>query len=362
VLVDLETNRVVDLLPDRESNTLAGWLKSNPGAEIIARDRAGSYAKGAREGAPLARQVADRWHMLRNCSDTLLAAVEKRYRLVREVGRSLSNDVAVVRPLDRPATAGISHTAREHQRQSRARRHSMFNAVVGMRDKGWSISAIAHETGRDRKTIRQWLLDKRPGNWERASRHPANVFEAYLRYRWDEGCRNATQLYREACARGYVGEVRSFRRWIKVRLRDGQAQPAARSGADLRWRPPSSRQAARLLTAPSETLHGDDARFVDAVRAASPEIAQAADLTRRFHNILVGREINALDPWLTEALESAISSFARGLRRDIDAVRAALTLPWSTGPVEGKINKLKLIKRSMYGRAGLELLRARIMA
>ena len=364
VLVDLETNRVVDLLPDRESNTLAGWLKSNPGAEIIARDRAGSYAKGAREGAPLARQVADRWHMLRNCSDTLLAVVEKRYRLVRDFGRSLADDVDAVGSLNLPATATsrMSHAVREHQRQSRAGRHATFDAVVGMRDKGWSISAIAHETGRDRKTIRQWLLDKRPGNWERPSRHSANTFEAYLRSRWDEGCRNATQLYREVCARGYHGEVRSFRRWIKDRLRDGQSQPVVRSAAHLRWRPPSSRQTARLLTASSKILHKDDARFVDAVRAASPEIAQAADLALQFHNILVGREITALDPWLVEALGSPIGSFARGLQRDIDAVRAALTLPWSTGPVEGKINKLKLIKRSMYGRAGLELLRARIMA
>jgi transposase len=196
VLVDLETNQVVDLLPDRESATLSTWLKSNPGAEIIARDRAGSYAKGAREGAPLARHVADRWHMLRNCSDALLAAVEKRYKLVREVGRSLANDVAPAGPLERPATIGMSSAALDHRRRSRTRRHMMFNAVVSLRDKGWSISAIAHETGRDRKTIRQWLLDKRPGILGPASRHPANAFEEYLRSRWDEGCRNATQLYR----------------------------------------------------------------------------------------------------------------------------------------------------------------------
>lgn len=362
VLVNLETNEVVDLLPDRESTTLAAWLKSNPGAEIIARDRAGAYAKGVREGAPLARQVADRWHMLRNCSDALLATVEKRYRLVREVGRSLADDVAPVGPAERPATNGASKAALDRQRRSRTHRRLMYDAVVSLRDKGWSISAIAHETGRDRKTIRQWLLDKRPGAWERASRHPANAFEAYLRSRWDEGCRNATQLYREVCGQGYHGEARSFRRWIKTRLRDGLLLPAMPSLARPRWKPPSSRQTVRLLTASSHTLCKDDARFVDAIRAASPVIAEAADLARRFHAILVERQATELDPWLAQALASAIGSFARGLRRDIDAVRAALTLPWSTGPVEGKINKLKLIKRSMYGRAGLDLLRARIMA
>lgn len=362
VLVDLEANQVVDLLPDRECETLAAWLKSHPGAEIIARDRAGSYAKGAREGAPLARQVADRWHMLRNCSDALLCVLEKRYKLVREVGRSLANDACSDRPREQSATVGMSGAALDHQRRSRARRNMMFDAVVSLRDKGWTISAIAHETGRDPKTIRQWLRNKQPGTWERASRHPAIAFETYLVSRWEEGCRNATQLYREVCGLGYGGGARSFRRWIKARLRDGLSPPTAPSIRRPRWKAPSLRQAVRLLTAPSETLCQDDAHFVDAVRAASPIIAEAADLARRFHAILVGREAVEFEPWLADARESAIASFARGLRRDIDAVRAALTLPWSTGPVEGKINKLKLIKRSMYGRAGLDLLRARIMA
>ena len=362
VLVDLEAHQVVDLLPDRESETLAAWLKSHPGAEIIARDRAGSYAKGAREGAPLARQVADRWHMLRNCSDAMLSVVEKRYKLVREAGRSIANDASPDRPPERPAIIGMSGGALDHQRRSRARRNMMFDAVVGLRDKGWTISAIAHETGRDRKTIRQWLLDKQPGTWERASRHPANAFETYLVTRWEEGCRNATQLYGEVCGFGYRGEVRSFRRWIKARLRDGLSPPTSPSVRHPRWKAPSSRQAVRLLTTSSEALCQGDARFVAAVRAASPIIAEAADLARRFHAILVGREAAEFELWLAQALGSAIASFARGLRRDIDAVRAALILPWSTGPVEGKINKLKLIKRSMYGRAGLDLLRARIMA
>ncbi|MEZ0136741.1 MULTISPECIES: transposase [Novosphingobium] len=111
VLLDLETNKVLDLLPDREGGTLAAWLKSNPGAEIIARDRGGSYAKGAREGAPLARQVADRWHMLRNCSDAVLAAVEKRYRLVREVRRSLAHDMAPIRTQDSATRPGMPPAA-----------------------------------------------------------------------------------------------------------------------------------------------------------------------------------------------------------------------------------------------------------
>jgi transposase len=162
---------------------------------------------------------------------------------------------------------------------------------------------------------------------------------------------------------GYHGDAHGFRHWVRIRLRDGVA---ASSGAcrkvRLDWKPPSPRQALRLLVSSIDTMPPLDRQFVASLRSACPEVATAADLAQRFHALLGGRDIDALDPWLAEAATGSLAPFARGLLRDIDAVRAALTLPWSTGPVEGKINKLKLIKRSMYGRAGLDLLRARIMA
>lgn len=365
VLVDLEARHVVDLLPDRDGDTLAAWLKAHPGVEIIARDRAGSYARGAREGAPEARQVADRWHMLRNCSDTLLDVVEKQYRLVREIGRSLAyaKPDKMIALDERSATPGITKAALEQQRESRHRRQAMFDRVVTLRAQGWNVSAIARETGLDRKTIRQWLVSKHPGLWQRPSRNPAEAFDAFVRQRWDEGCRNATQLFREVAELGYRGDARSFRRWIKIRLRDEiAATPGASRKVRLDWKPPSPRQAMRLLTSPTNAMAPMDRQFVDTLRTTCPVVATAADLANRFHLLLVERDIDALDPWLAEAATSSLASFARGLLRDLDAVRAALVLPWSTGPVEGRINKIKLIKRSMYGRAGLDLLRARVMA
>lgn len=89
ILVDLETHRIVDLLPDRGAATLARWLTDHPGVEVIARDRAGTYALGARDGAPDAPQVADRWHLLRNCSEALLNVLERGHHVVRQVGKSL---------------------------------------------------------------------------------------------------------------------------------------------------------------------------------------------------------------------------------------------------------------------------------
>ncbi|GLK46999.1 MULTISPECIES: hypothetical protein [Novosphingobium] len=107
----------------------------------------------------------------------------------------------------------------------------MFDTVVALREKGWTISAIAQETGRDRKTIRQWLMDRQPGQWERTSRHPANAFDDFIRARWADACRNATQLYREVCERGYSGSVKGFRQWVKIRIRDGIEDAAPRSSS-----------------------------------------------------------------------------------------------------------------------------------
>lgn len=366
ILVDLETNNVVDLLPDREKDTLSGWLAEHPGVEIIARDRAGAYARGAREGAPNALQVADRWHLLRNCSDALQNVVERRYRVIRDVGMALMAQIDTdAQMLRERRQEGLLRGRTSQQRNNRHQdRRALFEEMIRLNGMGWSQLAIKRELGIDLKTIRKWLKDNQPGTWERTvfTDNPADAHADYVRRRWLEGCRNATRLYREVCDRGYRESVKTFRQWVKVRLRDDDPVPVS-SQASRRssWRTPSSRQIVRLLTGQVDTLSRNDRAFVDAISSASPEVATAASLARRFQSMICNREAAALKPWLHDAATGPMSSFARGIRRDIEAVQAALTLPWSTGPVEGKINKLKLIKRSMYGRAGVDLLRSRII-
>ncbi|MGK6317831.1 ISL3 family transposase [Neorhizobium sp. DT-125] len=362
ILVDLETNNVVDLLPDREKDTLSEWLAGHPGVEIIARDRAGAYARGAREGAPKAQQVADRWHLLRNCSDALQNVVERRYRLIRDVAKTLT--------AHGHAGDGSAKDMHPERRDGRRRnnqhrsRRVLFDEVCRLNSLSWSQLAIKRELGVDLKTIRKWLKDKRPGTWERKvfTESPADVHADYVRRRWLQGCRNATQLYREVCERGYSGRAKTFRQWVKVRIRDDIPAPSL-SGklSKPAWSVPSPRKTTRLLTVDSETLPANEKVFVATISSASPDISVAADLSRRFQTLVCDRDIGALQPWLDDAVTGPMSSFARGILRDIEAVRAALTLPWSTGPVEGKINRLKFIKRSMYGRAGIDLLRSRII-
>jgi len=124
------------------------------------------------------------------------------------------------------------------------------------------------------------------------------------------------------------------------------------------WRPPTPRAAVRLLLADTK-LADTDTAFVDALRT-EPEVGVAADHARAFVTMVRGKDGARLHHRLEEARGGPLAGFAEGPRRDRAAVEAALRLPWSTGPVEGRITKLKLVRRSMYGRGKRDLLHSRL--
>jgi hypothetical protein len=180
----------------------------------------------------------------------------------------------------------------------------------------------------------------------------------YLVRRLDEGERNATRLWRELQASGFRGGVMSVRLCVAA-LRGGP--PRMRPAPGPVWRRPSPRRTARLLLTGGE--RGErDGRFLDALVAAVPEIERAIAEVKAFTVIVREQDQAAFGAWLDRCRDGPLSGLAEGLRRDRAAVEAALTLPWSTSPVEGQINRVKTLKRTMYGRAKLDLLRARVLA
>ena len=170
ILVDLERNAVVDLLPDRQAETLAGWLRRHPGVEVVARDRAGAYADGVRQGAPNAVQAADRWHLLRNLGDAVRAVVDRQHAAVRRVAKQ----VAEQRPMPTaaaPAPDNVKLTAAARRSQaSFARRQARYEETARLHAAGVSISRIAAQLGADRKTIRVWLQAGGPSLWRKPPR------------------------------------------------------------------------------------------------------------------------------------------------------------------------------------------------
>jgi transposase len=220
--------------------------------------------------------------------------------------------------------------------------------------------------GINRETVGRYI---RAGQFpERAPRKYASKtdpFIDYLRKRWQEGCRNAAQLTKELKAQGFCGSYLSVRRRVAHWRRTPSGEPPGRSSAPPVVHPPSARRLAGLLLKDSCDIDERDRSFVEALCRRCPEVAAAAGLARGFTMMVRQLQGDLLDTWIQRAWSQAIprelKRFATGLKSDYEAVKAALTTHWSNAQLEGQVNRLKLIKRQMYGRAKLDLLRQRVL-
>lgn len=360
IVVDLERNRPIDLLPDRQADTVAAWLKAHPGVEIVARDRAGAYADGIRQGAPDAIHVADRWHLLRNLGDALGEVLTGHQRDLRTAARRAVAPAMTEKSEVPPVPKARPATRREQRRTAtQAARFARYEEVAALNARGWSQTRIAQTLDLDRKTVRVWLRAGQPPSWDQPAKGSMLApFTAHLSRRWDEGCHNAARLWREIRALGFTGQRSVVRDWAQPRR---QAIPVAPTGTSASWRTPSRRRAAWLVVADDGEIDVTERAFVAALMAEAPKLARTIEAARAFRAMVRGKQGGDLDGWLAAADDTALAGFAEGIKRDLAAVHAGLTLPWSTGPVEGQISKLKTTKRTMNGRGGFDLLRHRVL-
>jgi transposase len=351
ILVDAETGRPVDLLRDREAGTLAAWLKAHPGTEVICRDRAGAYADGARKGAPGAVQVADRWHLYHN----LAGHVEKTAARHRHCLQETS-------PGPQPPGPAAGAAARQAGDSAlAARTRQRYEQIQALRARGTAITAIMAQTGLARQTVRRFAraatVDELLSGAGAGRPSLLDDYQPYLHQRWDEGCTSARALHAELRQRGYTGSYGAVANYLLPLRRAAAGPPAVPA-------PPAARDLARwILTSPA-TLGEEEKQELTRARQRCPHLDALAAHVTEFAKILAGRHGGRLDDWIT-AVEADdqphLHSFTRGLRHDHDAVRNGLTLPWNSGTVEGNVNKLKTLKRQMYGRASFALLRKRVL-
>lgn len=371
VLVDLETQQVVDLLPDRESETLAAWLKAHPGVEIISRDRAGAYAEGATKGAPQAQQVADRWHLLKNLGEALLKVLEEHARALKQLSATDPQPAIPTNDSSRPAAHAMTSQKMEIRQQRRARRYARYEEVRHLYRQGMSLQAIAAQIGLDRKTVRKYITAETfPERQPRARFSILEPYKAYLIQRWQQGGCNVRQLFREIRQQGYPGGLGVVSQFMADLRRQNGLPPYTRmltangQPLSLPSHPLTPRKATWLVLSRPETFQAEDLQIIDRLRAIHPEVEMAIDLAQSFAMLVRQHLDESLDPWLERAKTSSLAafrSFAAGIRRDYAAVRAALSLLWSNGQVEGQVNRLKFLKRQMYGRAKFDLLRMRVL-
>ena len=362
ILIDHERRCPIDLLPNRESDTLAKWLKAHPGVEIVTRDRAPAYAEGIRDGAPEAIQVADRWHLFKNLGDTLERMAHRLHSVVRAAAKSCEPELAQTGQDPAPNPQPPPNHATRLAAASRERRESFFEQVKQMQDEGLTLREIARRTGRSRNTIRkQARCESFPEGGGRAPR-PIKVtpFDGYLRKRWQEGEHNATRLHQEIVVLGFAGKVDLVQRHVQP----WRTKSRRRVVTPPRPRAPSPRQVSYLLCRADSQLKEPERAFLSALLSSCPELNLARELALEWGRILRERDVSALERWRALAKSSGLTElvgFAKGLEQDLSAVEASLSWEWSNGPVEGQVNRLKLLKRSMYGRGSFALLRARVL-
>jgi transposase len=360
LLVDMETGEPADVLPDREAGTVAGWLRAHPEVEVICRDRAGAYAQAAADGAPAAVQVADRWHLWHN--------------LCEHAGQ------AVARHQDCLAGSGCAgqggREGRQHGRQQEQQGQGQdgglpadleavirerYRAVHELRAAGTTLAGAAAALGLSRQSAgRFWRAGSADALLRVRGVSALDPWKPYLRRRWDAGITTIAVLHREITALGYAGSEPTTYAWLALLKLAAPPRPPA---------PPGKRQVTTWMLTDPARLDGDQQEQLAAILGRCPDLQALAGHVTAFAKILTrragDRPAAGLDDWLAAAGASPgqpeLRSFASGIRRDYAAVRNALTLPWSSGRVEGLNTRTKLIKRQMYGRASFPLLRKRIL-
>jgi transposase len=398
----------VDLLPDKSAESFAAWLREHPGVEVISRDRGVEYIKGATEGAPDAIQVADRWHLLTNLRDALKRLLESNRACLKAAAEKATGESQTdesrelkqeqVSNTDQVSGTDIeSHstsseiledkhtqnkqlettqqlTRAEQEKQARhAIRQERYEAVMELYGQGASKREISRRLKMHRRTVNKYIkADECPMYPEGVRR--GSILDPYMNYiqqRWEAGCHNATQIWRELRYLGFHGSRGLVASWAaneRTKLPPSFAatvSPDSAATPDQEVVPWSPSRASWLLVNKEEELTEEDKQALERMRRADEKVAEAYELGQRFTGMVRERQHESLLPWLEDVATSkidALTGFANGIKQDLAAVTNALSLPWSNGQTEGQVNRLKLIKRQMYGRANFDLLRRRVLA
>lgn len=325
IVVDLERREVLDLFPERGAGMTADWLERHPGVEIISRDRCGSFAQGAQEGAPQARQIADRFHILQNLREAIQA----------QLGRAVGISARPLLPADGEEVTSVrdKHGGAEHRRLTRVAnersRQAVFDRVRALHKEGRNVMDIARRTAFDRRTVAKWIrADALP---ERSAAAPKTTsprhFEDYLSRRRSEDCVRGRLLFQEIKARGYTGSFSNLERllakWRNPKCKTAKitsAVPSPRPIAPATGRSISPIVAAALCIKPRGLLTANQATKVDAMKKDWPEFATMRRLAMRFRGMLKSKSVGKLGAWLRDAQKSglyAMQRFARTAQREM---------------------------------------------
>jgi transposase len=383
IIVDQQRHRPIELLPDRSAETLAAWLKEYPSLRVVSRDRSTEYERGIKEGAPEVVEVLDRWHLLKNLREAAERVLEHNHGVLSTVRLPSSTDQDSSAPEYTPEPR--AEKERKASEAARRKRLANYKKVKKLHEQGMNMLAICRSLGMSREAVRRYVHADSFPERRRPPRQPSilDPFEPYLGKRWQDGCRNASRLWREIREQGYPGTPRRVLQWARQRREEPAPSTPGRYQATMAKRcqkrtlrdpigkadrTPSPKRLVWLLLGDPEDLVDAEREALDEMFKAATDAAVIYPLIQKFKKMIKntssGGQAERFDGWLKAALTSGVKdfeTFALGLKREQSAVEAALTLPYSNGQTEGQINRLKLIKRQMYGRASFLMLRQRVL-
>lgn len=356
ILVNLDTGKVVDLLPDREEKTLISWLQEQPSIEVITRDRYGKYMRGATKGAPQAIQVTDRWHLLKNLGEAVKRIMVREYtRLSKAVApKTVEQPLMIPKTLPTKKLAATDGVIKQR-----------FDEMKKLQAKGLSNNKIAKTLGMHKDTVRKYLSVE---VLMRKSYGERGMIETHFEYIKERMERNPSiqlkTLWVELKQKGYSGAYSTLSEaltYYDIRVGKKARQTKLPQHAGSFFKPSA---AAMAFLAPESKLSNTQKKLISRLCQSSAELKRTMALVKKFRSLIETKAGNELNTWITEAKHSLIAElkgFATGLLSDLQSIENAINLHWSNGPVEGNVNKLKTIKRQMYGRASFNLLRKRLV-
>ncbi len=417
ILINIETSKPLELLPDRTAEAVMPWLASHPEIQVVSRDRASAFADAVSRVLPHATQVADRYHLIQNLRDHLQQFLDRKRTCLPEMediplkegstntqglrDSQASQMSSVESCAESPSSQAqrtsqpeaqvgpeAPKTAMEQERElacltyadrkkkiSRDKRYARYEHLLALHQAGMGQRAIAREMHMSRRIVHRYLSaeafpERAPGSGVRPrGKSKLDLHLAYLRERWSAGEHSGSQLFGEIKERGYTGSESLLRRLLSEWR--AELSPKSRRGPPRKPRLApkprkhrlSSRGAAFLMILPPSKLTKLQQQQLEQMNQ-NEELHRAYHLAQEFIGLLKERKAEQLPDWLKHAKESQITelkSFANGIRRDYAAVQAACSLSWSNGIVEGHVNRLKFLKRQMFGRAHLDLLRVKVL-
>jgi transposase len=361
VLLDMATHRPVDVLPDRTAAAFAEWLRNHPGVKVICRDRGGAYAEGGRAGAPEAIQVADRFHLWANLGE----AVEKTVVAHRACLREPETEVADGEP---PAARAIPVLPEPdgvldvygRPRPLVQRTRERYLTVQHLRAQGMSLGAISRKLAIGHGTVRRFANATNLEELLFKATHritKLDPYKPYVNQRINEGCINAAALFTELQAHGYRGGMLTVRRYLHQFRPTGRA-PKAKPA------PPKPRRVTGWIMTNPANLKPAQALQLKQILARCPQLEATASHVAAFADMMCNLRGEQLTDWMSAVAADdlpSLHSMLTGMRRDLPAITAGLTLPYSSGAVEGAVTRAKALKRAMFGRANFDLLRKRIL-